>query len=93
MNTLCLSASMLQNIALRTHQDEKIARLLSAVESSVNGEVIEDSKQFIYLRVIDEMTVLHFQMFEFLTNINDHKAQHHMDHLSGAGRLWEKSSP
>lgn len=86
--SVCIHAS---NIALRTHQEEKITRLLAAVENSVSGKGVESSKHFIFLRIIDEMTDFHFQMLMFLLNFNEIKSEHGItDPFIDGRRVWEK---
>lgn len=65
--SICIHAS---NIALRTHQDEKLKRLLNAVRNTATGDIGDESKRLIFLRVIDEMTELHIRVFIFLAEID-----------------------
>lgn len=64
--SICIHAS---NIALRTHQEEKLKRLLNAIKNSATGDIADESKRMIFLRVIDEMTELHIRVFIFLAEI------------------------
>lgn len=67
--SICIHAS---NIALRTHQEEKLKRLLNAVKNSAVYNIANESKRMIFLRVIDELTELHFRVFIFLVDIKKH---------------------
>lgn len=55
------------NIAIRTHSEEKLKALNAAVKNSVLLEGMDESKKMIFLRVIDQMTPLHFKVLHFLT--------------------------
>jgi len=55
------------NIAIRTHSEEKLKALNAAVKNSVLVESFDESKKMIFLRVIDQMTPLHFKILHFLS--------------------------
>lgn len=58
------------NIAIRSHHSEKLKALRNAVKNTVLIENYEESKKMIFLRVIDEMTPLHFRLLDFLIYSN-----------------------
>jgi uncharacterized protein with HEPN domain len=55
------------NIAIRTHHKEKIKALKSAVKNTVLIKNYGEIKKMIFIRVIDEMTPLHFKVLHFLS--------------------------
>lgn len=56
------------NIALRTHNKEKLKALNSTVKNCILLQDINESKKMIFLRIIDEITPIHFKIFDFLSN-------------------------
>jgi len=54
------------NIAIRTHQKEKIEALINAVKNSVIDTTLDETKKLIFIRLIDDMTPLHFSILNFL---------------------------
>ncbi|HAS6263124.1 TPA: hypothetical protein RQJ64_004432 [Vibrio vulnificus] len=60
------------NLALRTHQAEKIAALNSAVKNTVLLEDLDETLKMIFIRFIDDMTPLHFRVLHFLSNPNEY---------------------
>lgn len=54
------------NIAIRTHQKEKLKALLNAVKNSVINAALDETKKLIFIRLIDDMTPLHFKILNFL---------------------------
>ncbi|EJG0987555.1 hypothetical protein C4G66_RS11540 [Vibrio parahaemolyticus] len=55
------------NIAVRTHQEEKIKALNNAVKNTVLNEDIDETLKLMFIRFIDEMTPLHFRILHFLS--------------------------
>ena len=55
------------NIAVRTHQKEKLDSLINAVKNSVINESLDETKKLIFIRLIDDMTPLHLRVLHFLT--------------------------
>ncbi len=91
----CIQAS---NIALRTHQDEKLKLLLSAVKNAVLLKDIDESKKLIFLRVIDEMTSLHIKIFLFLAKIpyyveelDKRQPSNHSTNWGDARNVWDET--
>lgn len=67
-NELFISAYLqASNIAIRTHQKEKVDALANAVKNSVLQESIGETKTLIFIRLIDDMTPMHFRILHFLT--------------------------
>jgi len=60
------------NIAIRTHQEEKLNMLNIAVKNSVIQENLDESKKMIFLRLVDQMTPLHIKVFHFLSFTNQY---------------------
>jgi hypothetical protein len=60
------------NIALRTHNKEKLKALNSTVKNCILLQDINESKKMIFLRILDEITPLHFKIFDFLSNYPKH---------------------
>lgn len=86
--SLCIQAS---NIALRTHHKEKIELLLSALEACAIETNLDESKQQIFLRIIDEITPLHIRILKFVKNINEHKASFNgTNPFIDGTRVWER---
>lgn len=55
-------------IALRTHQEEKLAALRNAVVNSALPGSLEDTKQMVFLNIIDSITPLHLLLLAYLDN-------------------------
>ncbi|TOO00399.1 hypothetical protein CGH46_22250, partial [Vibrio parahaemolyticus] len=55
------------NIAVRTHQEEKIKALNNAVKNTVLNNEIDETLKLMFIRFIDEMTPLHFRILHFLS--------------------------
>jgi predicted PurR-regulated permease PerM len=93
--SICIYAS---NIALRTHQDEKLKRILNAVRNSATGAIGDESKRMIFLRVIDEMTELHIRVFIFLAEIerfvkelDSKQPRSHTTNWGDARNVWDET--
>lgn len=56
------------NIALRTHNNEKLEALNSAVNNSVILNDLGESKKMIFLRIIDQMSPLHLALLQFMVD-------------------------
>jgi len=66
-----ISAYLLaSNIAIRSHQKEKLTALRAAVKNTVLITDYDESMKMIFIRVIDEMTPLHFRLLTFLSTPN-----------------------
>ena len=52
-------------IAMRTHQQEKIAALLNAITNAALSENVEENEQHMFLMVIDSFTELHLRLLLF----------------------------
>ncbi|WP_296218494.1 hypothetical protein [Pseudomonas sp. UBA2684] len=63
--TAVLEAS---NIAVRSHHTERLSALKSAVKNTVIRTDLNESKKMIFIRVVGEMTPLHFQVLHFLSH-------------------------
>lgn len=93
--SICIHAS---NIALRTHQEEKLKSLLNAVKNTAIGSIGDESKRMIFLRVIDEMTELHLRVLIFLTEIksfiealNEKLPSNHYRDWGSAINVWNET--
>ena len=53
-------------IALRNHQVEKLVALKNAVCNTAVGSSMEETQQLIFLRYIDELTVVHMKLLDLL---------------------------
>ena len=53
-------------IAMRTHQEEKLAALRNAVRNSALRSAPDDDQQLMFLRFIDDFTALHIRVLEVL---------------------------
>jgi hypothetical protein len=63
-----ISASLeASNIAVRTHHQEKLKALKAAVKNTVLRADLDESKKMIFIRIIGQMTPLHFQVLNFLS--------------------------
>jgi hypothetical protein len=56
------------NIAIRTHQQEKLEALRNAVTNSILHSDIDESLQLMYLNLIDRYTPWHLIILQFLEN-------------------------
>lgn len=95
--SICIQAS---NIALRTHHEEKLRRLLNAIRSCVTNPNMDETKRMIFLRILDEMTELHIQTFVFLAEthrfvaeLNSRQPPNHPVHWGDARNVWSKFYP
>lgn len=62
-------------IALRNHQQEKIAALKNAVINTVLDKSIDENKALIFTRIIDEITPLHIIVLAFLNKPEDYEKE------------------
>ena len=92
--SICLQAS---NISVRTHHEEKLRALNNAVKNSVLIDSIDESKKMIFLRIIDNLTPIHFRVLNFLISpqeyiddLNSRQPNHVTVNYSGLGRIWDK---
>jgi hypothetical protein len=68
-NELFISAYLqASNIAVRTHQKEKINALQKAVKNTVVITDIDETLKLIFIRIIDDLTPMHFQVLHFLAS-------------------------
>lgn len=63
--------------AVRTHQEEKLRRLVAAVENSANGIDVAEDVQLMFVRFVDELTPSHFALLDALA-----------DHEMAAAGFW-----
>jgi hypothetical protein len=63
--TMALQASQ---IALRTHQEEKLEALLNAVENSALPGSPDDDLKLIFMSMIDSLTPSHLKLLKYLSN-------------------------
>ncbi len=56
------------NIAIRTHQKEKLEALRNAVRHSALPGAPDDSTQMMFLRFVDELTALHLRVLVILND-------------------------
>ena len=54
-------------IAIKNHQKEKITALKVALLNTARNEELSDDQQFIFLRLLDEFTVLHIKILQSTT--------------------------
>jgi hypothetical protein len=52
-------------IALRTHQEEKLEALRNAVVNSTSGQVLEDDIRAVFLNLIDAFTPTHLRILKY----------------------------
>lgn len=72
-NELFISAYLqASNIAVRTHQTEKLNALINAVKNTVINETLDETKKLIFIRLIDDLTPLHFKVLHFLAFSKDY---------------------
>jgi hypothetical protein len=55
-------------IALRTHQEEKLEALRNAVVNSTSGQVLEDDKRAVFLNLVDTFTPTHLRIVKYFQN-------------------------
>lgn len=87
-------------IAIRTHNEEKLKALNSAVKNSILLKDIDESKKMIFLRIIDQMTPLHFKVFHFLSfpekyieTLNSQLRSGQSVHWGSMSNVWEECNP
>jgi len=94
-----ISAYLLaSNIAIRSHQKEKLAALRAAVKNTVLITDYDDSKKMIFIRVIDEMTPLHFRLLTFLSSpeifinkLNEKEGPNSRTNWGSLGNVWDET--
>lgn len=59
------------SIAVKTHSEEKHKRLLNALTNTALTPSIDETKQTIFLNLINEFTELHILLLEFFYNPNE----------------------
>jgi len=86
------------NIAIRTHHKEKLAALRAAVKNTVLMDEYDESKKLIFIRVIDEMTPLHFRVLDFLSKpdtyikkLNQKSTPNSFTHWGSLSNVWNKT--
>lgn len=62
-------------IALRNHQQEKIAALKNAIINTVLEKSIDENKALIFTRIIDEITPLHIMVLTFLNKPENYEKE------------------
>ena len=95
--TVCLHAS---NIAIRTHQEEKLNALRNAVFNTVKDADVDENKKLIFVRLIDVFTPLHLKVLVFLSNpgaiLNELHSRNHTStqtYYGGMRGIWEAAHP
>jgi len=97
-NNEFISAYLLaSNIAIRSHQKEKLAALRAAVKNTVLITDYDESKKMIFIRVIDEMTPLHFRLLTFLSTpevfvnkLNEKEGSNSRTLWGSLGNVWNE---
>ncbi len=89
----CLQAS---NIAIRTHHSEKLKALQCAVKNTVLLQDYNESKKMIFIRVIDQMTPLHFKLLHFLSDpkfyespLNSNRPSNEITNWGDLRNIWD----
>ncbi|MCK2149833.1 hypothetical protein MYE70_12265 [Marinobacter alexandrii] len=98
-NDLFVSAYLqASNIAIRTHQESKLQALRAAVKNTVLFEKYDESKKLIFIRIIDEMTPLHFKVLDFLSGpekyikaLDEKQGPNVSTHWGSLGQVWDKT--
>ena len=98
-NELFVSAYLqASNIAIRAHQDKKLKALRAAVKNTVLLESYDESKKLIFIRIIDEMTPLHFKILDFLSEpekyieyLDNKQGPNVSTHWGSLGRVWDET--
>lgn len=57
-------------IAIKNHQSEKLAALQNAIVNSAKNIGIDETKQLIFLKLIDDLSVWHLKVLYYLQNPN-----------------------
>lgn len=85
------------NIAIRTHNQEKLKALNTAVKNTVLQNDIDESKKMIFIRLIDQMTPLHLKVFHFLSfpskyveELNSRLSSNTSRHWGSASNVWDE---
>lgn len=91
------------NIAIKTHQEEKITYLQSAIKNCVLLADYEETKKLIFIKAIDDLLPLHFNMLFFLSNPSKYLTDIDRSHEEKDGliitstpvlaSLWTKNNP
>ncbi|KAF3982106.1 MAG: hypothetical protein HFP81_01380 [Methylococcales symbiont of Hymedesmia sp. n. MRB-2018] len=86
------------NIAIRTHNEEKLRALNAAVKNSVLIESLDESKKMIFLRIVDQMTLLHFKVLHFLSDpekyiqdLNSRQPANQKTYWRDIRNVWDES--
>lgn len=86
------------NIAIRTHHEAKLSALKAAVKNTVLIHDYTESKKLIFIRIIDEMTPLHFKILDFLNNpekyiaeLNSKQRPNTQTHWGDLRNVWDES--
>ena len=84
------------NIAIRTHNEEKLKALNAAVKNSVLQKDLDESKKMIFLRLIDQMTPFHIKVFHFLSfteqyvkELDSRQPKNQSTHWGSIGNVWD----
>jgi hypothetical protein len=81
-------------IALRSHQKEKLEALQNAVLNSVAYDSLDETKQMMFVRFIDELTPLHLKVLKFRQNpVPPSKEPEQNDHPHILVRAWDEANP
>ena len=86
------------NIAIRTHNQEKLDALNAAVKNTILQKDVDESKKMIFIRLIDQMTPLHFKVLHFLSyteqyveKLNSKLPNNTSTHWGSASNVWDES--
>jgi hypothetical protein len=97
-NDLFVSAYLqASNIAVRSHQKEKIDALSKAVKNTVIITDLDETLKLIFIRIIDDMTPMHFQVLHFLAcpkvyieRLNAKSSPNSYTHWGDLRNVWDK---
>lgn len=98
-NDLFISAYLqASNIAIRTHHESKLNALKAAVKNTVLLNDYDESKKLIFIRIIDEMTPLHFKVLHFLAipegyiaELNKNQGPNVSTHWGDLRNVWDET--
>lgn len=76
------------NIAVRTHYEEKLKALNAAVKNSVLRDDLDETKKMIFVRIIDQMTPLHFKVLHFLIHPDTYVSEANRGLPSNQSKHW-----
>lgn len=100
-NETFISASMqATQIALRSHQKEKLTALKNAIINSAIDISMDENKSLMFVRIIDEMTPIHLKVLAFLNNpksfeheLQSRKPHNVKTHYGENINIWDEYYP